>query len=157
MKYPLAALSLGLSMCALAWAPNTALGAANAPSVPDVPNMPNGHPILGTWHFTLPNSQCTETYFYKPDGTALVTSGEEVGETTFEVSAEVSPKGFFKIVDKIVKDNGKKDCSGAVMTVGHEATNYVTIHPSGELMLMCESESLQACFGPLRRAHGIPL
>ena len=95
------------------------------------------HPLLGTWKITLPDGSCSETYIFRPDGTTLVTSAEEVSESEFEVSDSPSEKGFYKMVDKIIKDNGKKDCSGEIMVVGHVATNYLLLHPNKKQFLMC--------------------
>ena len=46
------------------------------------------HPILGRWVITLPDGSCSETYTFRPDGTTLVTSAEEIAETVFEISAK---------------------------------------------------------------------
>jgi hypothetical protein len=113
------------------------------------------HPILGTWTFAVPGTNCRETYFIRPDGRTLVTSGEEVSESIYQIDDEPTAKGFFKTTDKTVKDNGKKDCSGSVTPVGQESINYIRFHPSGDMMIMCRDESLNACFGPLRRDRGL--
>ena len=112
------------------------------------------HPLVGTWKITLPDGTCTETYIVRRDGTTLVTSAEEVAESEFELSDEPSEKGFYKWVDKIVKDNGKKDCSGEVMVLGHIATNYILLHPSKNQFLMCEAEDIKTCIGPFVRVKG---
>nr|WP_294840093.1 hypothetical protein [uncultured Methylotenera sp.] len=117
-------------------------------------SLPDGHPLVGTWTFALPNSDCSETYNLHGDGTGFVTSGEEVGESIFEISENPSEKGFYKWVDIISKDNGKRDCMGGVMEIGHEAVSYVLLHPTREMILVCQDESLKACFGPLKRVHG---
>lgn len=112
------------------------------------------HPIVGVWKLTLPDGRCSETYRFRGDGTSLVTSAHEVSESEFAIPATPSDKGFYKLEDKIVKDNGKQDCSGGVMKVGTRATNFVRFHPSGELFLMCASESMEACIGPFERVRG---
>jgi hypothetical protein len=112
------------------------------------------HPILGIWKLTLPDGSCSETYRFRGDGTTLVTSAEEISESEFNIPAEPSAKGFYKLEDRIVKDNGKKDCSGEIMKVGNKATNFIHFHPSGSLFLMCAAESLDACIGPFQRVPG---
>ncbi|MDO8439368.1 MAG: hypothetical protein Q7S67_03925 [Telluria sp.] len=112
------------------------------------------HPILGIWKLTLPDGSCSEIYRFRGDGTTLVTSAEEVSESQFSIPAKPSAKGFYKLEDRVVKDNGKKDCSGAIMKIGARATNYIHFHPSGSLFLMCADESLNACIGPFRRMQG---
>lgn len=111
------------------------------------------HPLIGTWQVDIPELRCHEVYRIRNNGTTLVTSAEEVSESSFTVSDQPSDKGFYKWVDTITKDNGKPDCGGSVMTVGHTATNYVVFHPSGEQFLLCEDESLATCFGPFIRVH----
>ena len=112
------------------------------------------HPLIGAWKITLPDGSCSETYIVHKDGTSLVTSAEEVAESEFELSDEPSERGFYKWVDKIVKDNGKKDCSGEVMILGHVATNYILLHPSKDKFLMCEAEDIKTCIGPFVRIRG---
>jgi hypothetical protein len=109
------------------------------------------HPLIGTWQITVPNSACYETYVVRRDGTSFVTSAEQIAESEFSLSDKPSDKGFYKWVDKITKDNGKKDCSGEIMQLGHIATNYIRLHPSANMFLMCEKEDLTACIGPFLR------
>ena len=112
------------------------------------------HPILGIWKLTLPDGSCSEIYRFRGDGTSLVTSNEEVSESEFSIPAEPSAKGFYRLDDKVVKDNGKLDCTGTVTKVGSKVTHFVQFHPSGLLFVMCAAESLDACIGPFRRLHG---
>ncbi len=112
------------------------------------------HPILGIWKLTLPDGSCSEIYRFRGDGTTLVTSAEEVSQSEFDIPAKPSAKGFYKLEDRLVKDNGKKDCVGQVMKVGTKVTHFVHFHPSGALFVMCAAESLDACIGPFRRMQG---
>ncbi len=114
------------------------------------------HPFVGTWKITLPLSggTCDEIYHIRPDGTRLVTSGEEEAESEYEISDGPSEKGFYKWVDTITKDNGKKDCLGGITPVGDVATNYIVFHPSGDMFLLCIEESLDRCVGPFVRQKG---
>lgn len=112
------------------------------------------HPILGTWTFAVPDTDCEETYYMRQDGTTLVTSGEEVAESVFEIDDEPTAKGFYKNVDRIVKDNGRPDCAGQITKVGSQVTNYIKFHPSWNMMIICRKESLDECFGPLFRLGG---
>ena len=77
-----------------------------------------------------------------------VSSGAQIGASEFEISARPSARSFYKWVDKIVKDNGKPDCSGEIMEIGHVATNFILVHPSGRQFLMCEAENIGTCIGP---------
>jgi hypothetical protein len=112
------------------------------------------HPFLGTWAFVVPGTNCQETYYIRPNGTTLVTSGDEVIESVYEVDDEAGAKGFFKFTDQVVKGNGRKDCSGEVTPVGQKTTNYLRFNPSGDVLIMCRDESMNACFGPMRRVKG---
>jgi hypothetical protein len=123
-----------------------------APPAPGAP-IPN-HPILGIWRLALPELRCVETYRFRGDGTTLVTSKDEISESEFRIPDKPSAKGFYKLEDRIVKDNGKKDCSGEIMKVGTRATNFLRFHPSGALFLMCSDETMEACIGPFERVEG---
>jgi hypothetical protein len=112
------------------------------------------HPLLGIWILTIPQLGCSETYHFRGDGTTLVKSAEEVSESEFTVAEQPSAKGFYKFDDKIVKDNGKRDCSGEVMKPGTRATNYIRFHPSGARFVMCQNETMDACIGPFERMPG---
>ena len=114
------------------------------------------HPFVGTWKITLPVSDatCDEIYSIRPDGTTLVTSAEEISESAYEISDGRSEKGFYRWVDTITKDNGKKDCLGQITEVGHVATNYIVFNASGDMFLMCIEERLDRCVGPFVRQKG---
>jgi hypothetical protein len=117
------------------------------------------HPLLGIWVLSIPQLGCSETYHFRGDGTTLVKSADEVSESEFTVAEKPSAKGFYKLEDRIVKDNGKQDCSGEVMQppIGTRATNYLRFHPSGARFVMCRDETMEACIGPFERmpAQGI--
>lgn len=126
------------------------LGCARAAPLPPVQN----HPIVGIWKLNLPDTQCAEVYRFRPDGTTLVTSAGEISESEYRIHAEPSAKGFYQLIDTVIKDNGKEDCSGDVMKVGSKATHFILFHPSGALFLMCADESMEMCIGPFRRVFG---
>ena len=121
-------------------------------AAPPAPNA--SHPILGIWRLALPELHCIETYRFRGDGTTLVTSKEEISESEFRIPDKPSEKGFYKLEDRVVKDNGKKDCSGEIMKVGTQAINFLRFHPSGALFLMCSDETMEACIGPFERVEG---
>ena len=123
-----------------------------APPAPVAPVA--NHPILGIWRLALPELHCIETYRFRGDGTSLVTSKEEISESEYRIPDKPSAKGFYKLEDRIVKDNGKKDCSGEIMKVGTQVTNFLRFHPSGALFLMCSDETMEACIGPFERVEG---
>lgn len=130
---------------------SAAIGAAAA--APPKP-VAKDHPIVGQWTFRAPDGTCAETYLFRSDGTSVVTSGEEVAETVFEISPAPLRTGFYKWADRIVRDNGKKDCAGQVTPVGTQAVNFIMFNPSRDLFVVCTGESLDACFGPFVRARG---
>ncbi|WP_229202212.1 hypothetical protein [Pseudoduganella aquatica] len=114
----------------------------------------NDHPIVGTWRFVLPDGSCQEIYRMRADGTALITSASEVAETEFLIDDQPDKNGFYKTSDKIVKDNGKKDCSGQVAEVGQAVSSFILFHHSGNMFLMCLQASMDACLGPFVRVRG---
>jgi hypothetical protein len=131
--------------CAIAW-----LVVAAAHAEP----LRADHPMIGTWQITLPDGSCHEIYRIRSDGTSIVTSGEEISESIFMISDKPSSKGFYKWVDTIKKDNGKKDCLGEITQVGQQATNYILLHPSGDGFLICQEENVDTCVGPFLRLKG---
>lgn len=112
------------------------------------------HPIVGTWRFVLPDGSCHEIYRIRADGTALITSAAEVAETEFDIADQPDTDGFYKSSDKIVKDNGKKDCTGQISEVGRSVASFILFHPSGNMFLMCMERSTEACMGPFVRVRG---
>jgi hypothetical protein len=115
------------------------------------------HPLIGEWRLTLPDGECEEIYRFRRNGTVLVTSADEVEESEARISDQPNAKGFYKWIDKVTKDNGKKDCSGEVTEVGHESTNYIRLHPSGKMFVVCEQEGPDTCIGPFVRFEGLPI
>lgn len=128
------------------------LTASVAHAAPEAPRA--GHPIVGIWTIQVPGSSCTETYRFRGDGTALVTSHHEVSESEYHIPAEPDTKGFYAWDDRIVKDNGREDCGGATTQVGDTARKYLKFAPSGNLFLMCFEETMASCIGPFRRVVG---
>ena len=113
--------------------------------------LPRGHPLIGTWGIDVPGTGCHESYTFHPNGTTSITSGEERGETEFEMAAEPSAKGFYRWVDRVLKDNGKPDCTGQIARAGQVATNYLLVDPTGRQFVMCAAEDLSTCIGPFER------
>ena len=113
--------------------------------------LPRGHPLIGTWGIDVPGTAGHEAYTFHPNGTTSITSGTEAGETEFEVDPEPSAKGFYRWVDRVVKDNGQPDCTGQVTHVGQVSTNYLLVDPTGRLFLMCTAEDVATCIGPFAR------
>lgn len=115
------------------------------------------HPLLGTWKLALPDGSCSEVYHFRPDGTGLVTSAQEVAETTFTISDQPSARGFYLLTDTLVRDNGKPDCAGNITPVGQKASHHVVFHHSGQMFLMCQDEDMEACMGPFVSENGVPV
>ena len=115
------------------------------------------HPVIGIWRITLPDGSCSETYRIRADGTTLVFSHEEVAESSFTISDQPDKEGFYKEVDTITKDNGKRECSGEITKPGKPMTNYLQFHPGGDMFLMCAERNLERCIGPFIRVKGSPI
>lgn len=112
------------------------------------------HPVVGTWSWPLFGGKCVETFQYRPSGTLLGTSGEAVTEWTYTISAEASEKGFYKATETSVRQNGKPDCSGDVVDQdGDIHTRFIQFSPARDRMIICKTESLAACFGPLSKVQ----
>ena len=123
------------------------LHAAGEPATPA-----GSHPLVGTWGWTFFDGTCTETYQYRANRTVLATSGQEVAEKMYEVAAASDAGGFFKLVETVVRQNEKTDCSGALPEgPGEQTTRYIQFSPQRDKLLICREASLKACFGPLVR------
>jgi hypothetical protein len=112
------------------------------------------HPFIGTWKLSIAQLNCTETYAFLRDGTSRVTSAEEISESQFEIAEQPSARGYYRWTDTIVRNNGKKDCSGAVTKAGKTITQYVLFHHSRNLFFICQEEKRDTCFGPFVRQRG---
>ncbi len=112
------------------------------------------HPIIGLWRVRVPGTLCFEEYRYQPDGRVHVTSAAEVAESRFEISAEPSGAGYYRMVDTLEQDNGKPDCLGEVTAAGNVTKTWVRFDASGNRFVICEEESLERCIGPFERVLG---
>ena len=122
--------------------------------------MPIGKPCSNRqrqpshWHVELDivQWQMTETLQYRLDGVLLSTSGDAVTESRYAISSTPDAQGFFKIDEISTRFNAKKDCSGDVVDeIGLDTIKYIQINPAKDLLIICKTASLQACYGPLRR------
>jgi len=114
----------------------------------------NDHPIVGTWRFVLPDGSCHEIYRIRADGTALITSAREVAESEFNIDDQPDTEGYYQSDDKIVKDNGREDCTGEVTKPGHVIKSFILFHPSNNMFLMCQRRDTDTCIGPFVRVRG---
>ncbi len=108
--------------------------------------------IVGKWTWTRAENACTEVYDYRPDGSLYVQSGAEKTDNTYSIAPSPDENGFFKMVLKITKDYGGKDCADSEEdNTGQESTVYVLFHSSRSIHAVCRDPNLEACYGPLRR------
>ena len=127
---------------------------AGAAPLPAATPVRADHPLIGAWQITTRDGSCAETYRIDRSGTTLVTSADEVAETRFTLSDQPSAKGYYKWVDTLVRDNGKKDCSGQVTKPGKTTTNYILLNPAGNRFLLCGAEDGKQCIGPFVKLEG---
>jgi hypothetical protein len=146
MKTPLL-LALALASIAASAAPPAA---ANAPVAP----LRADHPFLGAWQLTRQDDDCAEIYRVDRSGHTLITSADEVAQSTFTMSDQPSARGFYKWVDTLVKDNGKKDCWGQITKPGKTSTRYVMMNPAHDRFIVCIAEDGKQCFGPFVKLEG---
>ena len=127
--------------------------AAPSAALPAAPAVPAQHPVVGNWTWTLPGKQCTETWQYRANGMQQGRSGEEVTQSSYEVSPVPSLLGFYRLTETLQEANGKRDCSGDLHEVsGAPLTRFIQFSPKQEQLIICKEESLTACFGPLKRS-----
>lgn len=109
------------------------------------------HPLFGAWKITDKRGTCIETYDFRSNGIAYITSGREVAEVAYNIATAPSAKGFYRWSQKIIRDNGEPDCSGNTMRVGDEFTWFIQFDAAQQTIMICNGESNAACFGPLQR------
>jgi hypothetical protein len=115
------------------------------------------HPLIGRWQWTHTASGCVETYEFRNDGTARVTSGEERLDERYEISPIAEGARRYRLTMTTVKDYGGKDCVGSTDdTTGKSSVGYIEFGPSGDSMLFCADATRTRCMGPLRKV-GPPL
>lgn len=137
---------------AMAAALSLAEGALAAP--PESKTLRADHPLVGAWALRVPEAACTEIYRISREGTSLVTSADEVAQTSFQITDKADARGFYKWTDTIVKDNGKKDCSGNVTKTPHTTTSYIMMNETNKAFISCQNESTKACIGPFVKIEG---
>lgn len=117
--------------------------------------VPGQHPITGQWTWKLPDKACTETLQFRADGIRVGTSGEESTEGPYQITTKPSLLGFYRLTETLTVANGKRDCSGDLQAAsGETVTRYIQFSPTNDLLIVCMTESLRACYGPLRRVPG---
>ena len=113
------------------------------------------HPLVGSWSWSLPGQQCTETWKYHAEGTRESVSGNEITKSSHQVSSQPSITGFYRLTEVIIESNEKKDCSGDLHQVsGEPLTRFIQFSPNKKKLIVCREDSLNACFGPLTRLPG---
>jgi hypothetical protein len=113
--------------------------------------LPSEHPLVGVWRIELAEGKCVEEYELSADGTKKSKSAGERNESEFMISSGTRGIYWYKWVDKITSNNGKPDCTGSFAAVGHTATNYVIVHPSGQRFALCEREDMNSCYAEFFR------
>lgn len=114
------------------------------------------HPLTASWSWTLPGTTagttCTEQLHYRADGTRQGRSGNETTQSRYEVAAIPSLLGFYRLTETVTESNGKPDCSGDLHPANSEpVTRFIQFSPGKDQLIVCREESLQACYGPLKR------
>ncbi len=148
----------GLFLAALFSGLAAAQGLKPSPSIRPPASAPAAHtaahPLVGTWSWTLPGKTCAETWQYRADGRRLGTSGEEVTQADYQVSATPTSAGFYPLTETVTNSNGKRDCSGDLHADGDESViRFIQFSPKQDQFIVCKAASLEACFGPLKRVE----
>lgn len=145
----------GVLLAALFSGLAAAQGLKPSPSIVAPAATPSVHPLVGTWSWTLPGKQCTETWQYRTDGRRLTTSGEEVTQGDYQIPAKPTTTGFYPLTETVTGSNGKRDCSGDLHADGDESViRFIQFSPKQDQFIVCKAASLEACFGPLKRVPG---
>lgn len=109
-----------------------------------------GHPIIGVWDYDIDG--CIESYEFLPDGTRNVKSNEEIVKASYTISEEKSERGFYKLRDEVLQDNGKPDCLGSDSDgTGDVVELYISFNAAEDQFVFCMEENHDGCFGPFRK------
>jgi hypothetical protein len=111
--------------------------------------QPN-HPIIGTWRLPVPGVTCTETWEFRPDGTAHTVSAGEETTADYAISDRPVGTGYYFLSHTVRETNGQRDCLGNLTPVGVRARLYLFPTSDGGFML-CFRPMLEHCVGPMRR------
>lgn len=109
------------------------------------------HPLIGYWESMPIGSECVETYWFREDGTAAFTSGNEQSEARYDVDSQPNEHGFFKLTHLVTASNKAQDCTHQVSEINKTRVNYLLFQPDGRAFISCDSDeaSLSTCFGPI--------
>lgn len=110
--------------------------------------------LTGTWQYLPRGATCAEQYYFRSDGTVMVTSGKEVTESTYILSEKQMGAGFYPFEMQVMQTNGKADCQGNQTPVGQRTNTYLRFQSQGERLILCRDTNLGACMGPLIRLKG---
>lgn len=129
-----------------------AAAARPAAAQPAAAGVQSAHPLLGSWRWAPAGQGCVETWQYRSDGARLVRAAEQVTQGRYTVTPKPSLLGFYRLEETVTTTNGKADCSGDTPpAAGGTLLSFIQFSPQTDLFIVCQSESLQACFGPFRR------
>jgi len=107
------------------------------------------HPIIGTWSLPVTDT-CTEVRTYRTDGTMHVTGGEEVADSTYEISDQPNLLGVYALSETLVSVNNKPDCWGAVAPPGAKGTitQSISFNAKQDQMKLCgKTGQISYCVG----------
>lgn len=109
------------------------------------------HPLIGYWESKLPETECMETYWFREDGVAAFTSGDEQLEAKYEVTPQPDEHGFFKLTHRVTQSNKAKDCTKQLTETNKEVVSYLLFRPDGYSFISCDDDdpALETCFGPI--------
>lgn len=116
--------------------------------------LPANHPLIGDWKLEIPNVACDGMLQVRPDGTTRATSAAQVVEAEVDLSPQPAESGYYKLSEKIVRENGQVNCVGNKIKVGQGGTNYLILNRDGDEFLMCAKEDINTCVGPFVRQKG---
>jgi hypothetical protein len=112
-----------------------------------------GHPIIGTWHLSVPGTVCQETWEFRADGTTHNVSGSEESTSEYEISDAPNAQGYYVLSDTIKEINGQPDCKGAKIPVGDRALVYLMPTTSGGFFLCMKPHHDSCTAAMVRVAH----
>jgi hypothetical protein len=105
--------------------------------------------IVGTWTWTMPNTNCKITRTFKADGTSVHVNGQKTMEATYRVKPDRDSK-VPMLIFTVTKDDNNKNCDGNT-TANARSLAYLDFNWTKSEMSMCLDEKKTACMGPYKK------
>jgi hypothetical protein len=108
---------------------------------------------IGPWtsQVEAEGAACVDTYRYRPEGTADVTSGRESSISYYEISDQPLRSGMYRMADVIAHGNHKPDGRGHHVPVSDRVEPFIRFDATCASFTLCLDDHRRSCQGTLSR------